>query len=735
MYMMINDKSSYKFNFLIKIATVIVMVCFGSSTIVRAQMQVTANQTATVLAQRLAGQGITITNASLNCANNANGVFKASSTNLNIDSGIVLSTGLVGNINQAEPGVISTNNNRNGDPDLQPLSGANVTRDACILEFDIIPKGTEVKFDYVFASEEYVNSVCGPYNDAFAFFISGPGINGTANMASVPNTNIPVAINSINNGIPGSLSNGTLTNCTNMGTGSPFVNYYINNQNGSSVAFRGFTTVLTAKSIVQPCATYHLKITIADAQNALYDSGVFIKAGSLQATSVSLVAQGATATNADTAFIARGCTAGNITVTRSGELSNPLTIQMQYGGSAVAGIDYNALPSSITIPANSNMVNIPVQAINAGSFGKRVLTAYAITPFTCNNTISISDSAVLAIVDAPQISMLTADTSVCVGSSFTIRLQGDHDLEYQWSPVIGLDNASLRDPLVTVTAPISYAVTATLPNSGCSVATATIAINTTTGPTSIAMIDSVYTCSSYGISVDAIVLPSAANFIYHWQGPLGYQSALPQLQIPNPQMLQTGWYSLTVSATGCSSITDSVFVLIVDQVPLPYVVSPLQFCSLEDKALYAKGKDLKWYLDAHSNIGSDVKPEINTHNLGSYYYYVTQSYGTCESAKATIEVMVTKCCQESFFVPTAFSPNGDGLNDYFAIQLDADSKMGACSIYNRWGQRVYIQVNNRPWDGTFNGERVEVGDYMYDVEIICKDGKTHRKKGVVTLIR
>ena len=261
------------------------LLCFAFSKTF-GQLSVTPNQAAATLANTLASPGITISNPTLTCHTLANGTFNVTpgtmvgaSTPFPISNGIILSTGRAANTSGAETFLASTNNSQPGDAALTTLAGGVATYDACTLQFDITPKGDTIKFNYVFGSEEYINSTCGPYNDAFAFLISGPGISGTQNMALVPSTNIPVTVNSVNSGTPG--PGYTLANCTSMGLGSPFTSYYTSNITGTSFTYRGYTTRLTAVHDVIPCNTYHLKLTVADAGNSLYDSGVFIEAGSL----------------------------------------------------------------------------------------------------------------------------------------------------------------------------------------------------------------------------------------------------------------------------------------------------------------------------------------------------------------------------------------------------------------------------------------------------------------------
>jgi len=64
------------------------------------------------------------------------------------------------------------------------------------------------------------------------------------------------------------------------------LHFYVDNTNGATIEYDGFTTVLTALAVVTPCQTYHLKIVITDAGDPAYDSGVFLEEGSMSATPV-----------------------------------------------------------------------------------------------------------------------------------------------------------------------------------------------------------------------------------------------------------------------------------------------------------------------------------------------------------------------------------------------------------------------------------------------------------------
>lgn len=220
---------------------------------------------------------VTITNITSSVGPASMAFFTATNTNLNINAGILITTGNA--YTAAGPNIQSGttgSNNLPGDADLDSLIPGFLTYDASVIEFDITPDlGVDtLKFVYSFASEEYEEFV-GSFNDVFGFFISGPGITGTQNISHVPGAGIPVAINNVNcstNNLYYVCNDVNSTNCT---TGCP-----TNNAN-TTVEYDGFTTPLCACVAVTAGQTYHIKIAVADAMDYILDSGVFLSTESL----------------------------------------------------------------------------------------------------------------------------------------------------------------------------------------------------------------------------------------------------------------------------------------------------------------------------------------------------------------------------------------------------------------------------------------------------------------------
>src|SRR5437660_2518964 len=237
------------------------------------------------LVNELVGTGVTISNVTYSGSMRAAGRFAGGTTIIGFDSGIVLSTGNVQTVAGDPPcsrGVEGPNNCHEvdgpdgtsnstdfglpGDPDLTALSGF-PTFDAAILEFDFVPEFSTVQFQYVFSSDEFSDYANTAYNDVFAFFVNG------VNCALVPGTNEHVSVNTINNG--NSVGGDPTPHHPELFRDNVRPNVTINTQ------MDGLTVMLTCTANVTPGVPNHMKLAIADASDASFDSAVFLKAASL----------------------------------------------------------------------------------------------------------------------------------------------------------------------------------------------------------------------------------------------------------------------------------------------------------------------------------------------------------------------------------------------------------------------------------------------------------------------
>ena len=208
--------------------------------------------------------------------------FEGSQSGLGVNAGILFTTGEA----QVAVGPNDKDAASNGfgiaTPDalMESIIGG-TPFDRSMLHLSIVPHTDSIGFQYVFASEEYCEYVNTQFNDAFGFWIKGPGASNPdgspRNIALVPGTTTPVTINNVN-----FASNSA---------------YYINNTPDSgnlcglpptpptitmdAVQFDGLLTVLTASATVVPDETYEVWIGIADVSDGVWDSGIFLSVESL----------------------------------------------------------------------------------------------------------------------------------------------------------------------------------------------------------------------------------------------------------------------------------------------------------------------------------------------------------------------------------------------------------------------------------------------------------------------
>ncbi len=389
------------------------------------------------------------------------GQFNNGLSNIGFNNGIILATGLI----NLAPGPNDSNGVGSSgvvdsDIDLASIATGQLF-DVSAIEFDITPTQPFLSFDYVFASEEYCEYVNTAFSDVFGIFISGPGIVGAKNLAVVPSTNTPVSINSINHVVNSSLYvHNTplgLDNCETGGvTGSLPPAIPANGPAVHEVQYDGFTTKLTAVTPVIPCATYHVKIAIADVGDGVWDSAVFLKAGSFSGNgnaTLNWLVDAQPGLNEAT----EGCNTVQIQATRLGSNSSlPLPVSFTVSGTASAGSDYSPFASTVVIPAGQNQVLLPVNILN-----DLIVEAPETIILTLNNACScLNPNKVLTIKDYQQM-VLTPDTvNICgPGSTATIGVGhtgGAAPYSYQWS-----NGMSSQNITVSVNATTNYTVTVT----------------------------------------------------------------------------------------------------------------------------------------------------------------------------------------------------------------------------------------------------------------------------------
>ena len=662
------------------------------------------------------------------------GFFDATNSNLGIDSGIVMVTATIEDV---VPGMTGTNGVMGGtDPDLANVltqigSSSSSLNDIAVINFRFVAPGDSVQFRYIFASKEYPQYICSSFNDVFGFFLSGNDINGnpgysTVNLATIPNTTIPVAINTVNQGFPG--GSGTAANC--LAANPSYVNhavYYVANPTPTTVNMGGFTVPLTAKAAVQCGNIYDIKLIIADVSDQALNSAVFLEAKSFAVPQLSFDLS-TNSTNSTDTVIYEGCGQARLRFNRTGSLSTPLVIHLNKSGTATEGTDYVTLPDSVIIPQDSTHVDLVINPIydvqNEGIETIVINTPPATNPcFTYpsqTTTIYISDQRPYS----PNLAITPDDTLSCPGDAVTISAiatGGMGQNVYTWDNGV-VDSTQVVTPTVTTT----YAVTVT-DTCGQQSVTDSVTIYVVPSDLTLTTTDDVI-CEGEIASISATATGGAGDVAYLWDN--GFTDSAITVS-----PAATRYYVVTVMDTCGVTLTDSSLVTVN---PMPQAAFGYQILQELEAEFFnnSSGPITSYYWTFGDGSSSTDTTPVHRYD-GPGTYPVRLVARTADGCVDSISINVEVLSNLYFYIPTAFSPNDDGINDFFEVK-GVGFETYEIQIFNRWGQEVFHSKDyTESWDGNApGGERAPDGVYVYRIVLkLPYSGKTHEKFGHFTMYR
>ncbi|MFN0203669.1 MAG: PKD domain-containing protein [Bacteroidia bacterium] len=504
----------------------------------------------------LFGAGVTISNIVVNCdtvgtlpADLQMGGFTAPA-GFGVTAGILLTSGTIQNAvgpNNSGGSTGATTANIS-DPTLNTLPGVLGTKDACVIEFDMVPYCDTVAINYIFGSEEYLEFV-GSFNDVFGFFITGQNPAGgtytNTNIATVPGTTTFVSINNVNN-----VSNSA---------------YYVNNGTGTTpnatqaTQYDGYTVPLTAVAYVVPCTQYHVKIAVADDLDQSLDSGVFLESGGIGCTSAILdLGVGSTLGSGNTNIAIEGCIDGFFTFSLGAPQPQDLTFNFIMGGTATPGIDYTAFSPQVTLLAGTTTVTVPVTVLTDGiTEGPETVQLIYLDSLTCSTQL-ITDTVTLVIYDGLAANA-GADQTYCSGNTATIGIPTAAGVSYNWSPSVGLSATNIAQPVVSLTNTTGSAITQQYTlisqlSSGICPDTATVTV------TVLPSIDAAFNatpaaCLGFPTQLNDMSTGSAAT-TWAWTS-AGSGLTIPNMANPTINYTTSGTYPIKLIVTNAFGCTDS----------------------------------------------------------------------------------------------------------------------------------------------------------------------------------
>ncbi|GLB49942.1 T9SS C-terminal target domain-containing protein [Neptunitalea sp. Y10] len=688
------------------------------------------------------------------------GYFSAMGTTFPFERGIVMSTGRLNHV----PGPNNTLSdddapNWGGDTDLNNTLGINNTLNATVLEFDFTPNSDNIRFNYIFASEEYQenNSNTCIYSDVFAFLIKPQGGNYT-NIAVVPNTNIPVQVTTVHPEIPG-------------GCAAENETYFGSFNNGNApINFNGQTAVLTAEAAVVPNTVYHIKLIIADEQNYRYDSAVFLEAESFtisanlgddrsfandnpvcanesiiltptvnqtvssyswykddillsNETSDQLVVTEAGSYEV-VATLANGCSARDeVIIDYSAPFALPdITLnQCDTDGDGLTVYDLNIAENDILAngqglqvsgfyASESNAINGIAPFSNPDAFynttPNQVVYAGVINEFGCTTSVTVHLNSMQNNISNAYINICDSDGTPDGYTTFnlneaTSQITGSINETVSVSYFLSAEDAfldinSVGNTFTNTTTP-GQTLYARVDNQDGCFGIGNVYLRVYNNPTLPEDTERIYCTDSYPATINLTSGVQTSTYLYDFLWSNGETT-------PNIHINEPGNYSVTITNYNGCSTTRNIKVIASSQASVSYEITGN--IGNNNAIIYAEGNGNYVYsLDGNTPQNENVFYNLTT---GPHTVFVEDLNG-CSSNSVTFYIID---------FPNYFTPNNDGVNDTWNILGDnyLYSTVKVINIFDRYGKLVYsFKPDNIGWDGTYNNKAAPSTDYWFSV--------------------
>jgi gliding motility-associated-like protein len=356
---------------------------------------------------------------------------------------------------------------------------------------------------------------------------------------------------------------------------------------------------------------------------------------------------------------------------------------------------------------------------------------------TINGCESNRAPLTVAILPALNVNLTVSRDTICINDTVTVSnaIAGGPGLQYSWT-TDGGNVISGQDNDAHVISWDSYgtkSVSLTISDSFCT-ASGSVSIQVDT-PVAPYFEMNANACINEAVIIDNVVYSGSNPQVYYWSFD-GADVISGQGKGPyTVRWADEGTKLVEVVVKGiCNDVYSSSIDVHIPPVARIESITEGTICQGTPITLSAY-KDDKAYIYKWRNIDYDHYNDAvisgNVKEAGYVTLKTIDKYGC--SSEDSIYVDVQPCCQ--LFIPSVFSPNGDGKNDIFIPHSTGVDHYTTFQVMNRFGQKVFESRNNiTGWDGTFNGMPQDIGTYQYFLNYYCSD-KLIQKKGDVTLVR
>ncbi|MEO6168878.1 MAG: PKD domain-containing protein [Chitinophagales bacterium] len=430
----------------------------------------------------------------------------------------------------------------------------------------------------------------------------------------------------------------------------------------------------------------------------------------------------ATTTYTVTGFNASGC--GAIATSVVTLYATPSVIAAAFPPGICAGnstqLSVSGLTSFTWNPGGQTVSPITVTPLSS--------TTYTVTGIDANGCDG-TGLAVVIVDPLPVVIASSIDTLICKGTAAVLNVSGNAS-QYTWSPGATTGNSITVTPNDTT----QYIVTGMLGN--CTAAD-TLDITVVPAPT-VAFIP----IFAEGCDPLLVSFSDESDNGIAWSWLFG-DGGTASVQHPD-HLFHAGIWSITETVSnslGCSTTVVLQDIIHVYSHPVAdFTVDPAlnQPVELMDAVFQFKNQttgatSYEWDFD-DSTFSTDEDP-LHTYNAPGEYTVTLIVTGPGDCSDSISKAYINVIPATIGFVPTAFSPNGDGINDVF-IPANTNLESIDMKIFNRWGKVVYHGTDPLSgWNGMVAGIPGEMGVYAYSINLRFMNGKEEVLKGNLTLVR
>lgn len=408
---------------------------------------------------------------------------------------------------------------------------------------------------------------------------------------------------------------------------------------------------------------------------------------------------------------------------------SPLVTFKGAGGTPVYTFTYtlnNGTPQTITSgPGDSVSIAVPTNV--AGRFVYRLTGIQDASSTACFN--AVTDSAVVTVEALPLVNA-GPDKGICRGTP--VQLNATGAVQYSWSPPTGLSCTSCPNPMANPADTTRYILTGSSAI-GCTAYDTMYVMVVKPFPMFVSPGDTI--CPGQNI-------PLSANGAdrYVWTPAAGLNHADIANPVASPASTTT-YQVIGYDRFGCFSDTASIRVTVgttpsVDAGP-DLTLSTGETITLNPVSQNGPIISWLWQPATYLSCSNCEHPQLTAHDNRTYTVTVTNIYGCTATDLIAIN---TFCKSAQVFVPNAFTPDGDGLNDILMVR-GKGIHVVYFRVFNRWGELVFEKKDFAPndpnfgWDGKVRGVPATPDVFVYTVQVICDNNVLQTLKGNTTIIK